>query len=338
MAIVTAPMDGMNYMAWSRAIKLTLRGRMKLCFIDGTSKKLAKEHENYDKWIRVDNMILVMESLPSVTRHSTWCKEVEKQRKMSSTSVSTKGVALNVRWSGHRGHDQGQENLKREMWLIRNHDSALTVTRHVIQGKHASNCTVTLSGTWHDLDFLNANNSSFWIVDTDIPSSIPTPTTFSLVPAPRRTLRHTTPLAWLQDYICNHSTYSTDPYPSSVFTLAHRSFLANVAAIQEPREEGSWIPLDVNNIFLHGYLEEEVYMTAPNEYLRAQPNQVCRLKRSLYGWKQASRQWNIEFTSKFDSYGFTQPPHDHCIFTNGSGSSFLALLVYAEDVLIINPS
>ncbi|KAL0336252.1 UNVERIFIED_CONTAM: hypothetical protein Sradi_4837100 [Sesamum radiatum] len=47
-------------------------------------------------------------------------------------------------------------------------------------------------------------------------------------------------------------------------------------------------------------------------YLRAQPGQVCWLKRSLYDLKQASGQWNIEFTSKLESYGFTQSAHDHC--------------------------
>ncbi|KAL0385762.1 UNVERIFIED_CONTAM: hypothetical protein Sradi_2970500 [Sesamum radiatum] len=57
MTTVTAPMDGMNYLAWSRAIKLALRGRMKLCFIDETSRKPDREYENYDKWIRVDSMV-----------------------------------------------------------------------------------------------------------------------------------------------------------------------------------------------------------------------------------------------------------------------------------------
>ncbi|KAL0462387.1 UNVERIFIED_CONTAM: Retrovirus-related Pol polyprotein from transposon TNT 1-94 [Sesamum latifolium] len=75
-------------------------------------------------------------------------------------------------------------------------------------------------------------------------------------------------------------------------------------------------------------------MLPPEGYLCAQPGQVCWLKRSLYGLKQACRQWNIELTSKLESHDFTLSPHDH--FTKGT--SFLALLVYVDDILITEPS
>ncbi|KAL0385494.1 UNVERIFIED_CONTAM: Retrovirus-related Pol polyprotein from transposon RE1 [Sesamum radiatum] len=61
---------------------------------------------------------------------------------------------------------------------------------------------------------------------------------------------------------------------------------------------------------------------------------VCKLKKSLYGLKQASRQWNLELTSKLLSFGFHQSAHDHCLFLKHTEDGMLALLVYVDDVLI----
>ncbi|KAL0456481.1 UNVERIFIED_CONTAM: Copia protein [Sesamum latifolium] len=63
-----------------------------------------------------------------------------------------------------------------------------------------------------------------------------------------------------------------------------------------------------------------------------------QIKRSLYGLKQASRQWNQKFTDKLQAYGFMQSSHDYCLFTKVTSLGLYALLVYVDDVLVVGPS
>lgn len=93
--------------------------------------------------------------------------------------------------------------------------------------------------------------------------------------------------------------------------------------------------LDVNNAFLHGQLSEEVYMTIPQGIQPSGPSKVCKLLKSLYGLKQASRKWYERLTNLLVSLGFKQAHSDHSLFTNITSSSYVALLIYVDDIVLV---
>ena len=73
--------------------------------------------------------------------------------------------------------------------------------------------------------------------------------------------------------------------------------------------------MDVHNAFLHGDIEEEVYMKLPPGFYTSHPNKVCRLRESLYGLKQAPRWWYAQLVSALKEYGFLQSYSDYSLFT-----------------------
>ncbi|KAI4299912.1 hypothetical protein L6164_033332 [Bauhinia variegata] len=95
--------------------------------------------------------------------------------------------------------------------------------------------------------------------------------------------------------------------------------------------------LNVKTTFLHGDLEEEIYMEQPKGFAaKGEGDLVCRLKKSLYGLKQAPRQWYKKFDTFMVDHGYTKTSSDHCVFMKKfSNGEFIILLLYVDDMLII---
>ncbi|CAH9140337.1 unnamed protein product [Cuscuta epithymum] len=92
--------------------------------------------------------------------------------------------------------------------------------------------------------------------------------------------------------------------------------------------------MDVHNAFLHGDLEEEVYMKLPPGFRTSQPGLVCRLRKSLYGLRQAPRCWFAKLAASLRKYGFTQSYSDYSLFTWCRDNISLHVLVYVDDLII----
>lgn len=86
--------------------------------------------------------------------------------------------------------------------------------------------------------------------------------------------------------------------------------------------------LDVNNVFLHGDPHEKFYMKPPQGLDVHDSNLVCKLNKSLYGFKQASRQWYAKLTKALSTGGYTHSHHDYSLFSKKSSPLMVFVAVY----------
>jgi hypothetical protein len=91
----------------------------------------------------------------------------------------------------------------------------------------------------------------------------------------------------------------------------------------------------VKNAFLHGELEEEVYMAIPPGFSSSQTEgKVCRLKKALYGLKQSPRAWFDRFLKAMLRFGYKQSHADHTMFIKRSNGKIAILIVYVDDIIM----
>ncbi|RVW42603.1 Retrovirus-related Pol polyprotein from transposon TNT 1-94 [Vitis vinifera] len=125
-----------------------------------------------------------------------------------------------------------------------------------------------------------------------------------------------------------------------VFSIKHKVD----GSIERYKRQDSWKKanlnwslhqFDVKNAFLHGGLEEEVYMDIPLGYsVTTGTNEVCKLQQALYGLKQSPRAWFGQFSLAMKKYGFQQSNADHTLFLKKQQGKVTALIVYVDDMVI----
>src|SRR5664279_3959329 len=95
--------------------------------------------------------------------------------------------------------------------------------------------------------------------------------------------------------------------------------------------------MDIKTTFLNGMLTEDVYMIQPEGFVDPKDaGKVCKLQRSIYGLKQASRSWNLRFDEVVKGFGFIKNGGESCVYKKVSGSAIAFLVLYVDDILSVS--
>lgn len=96
--------------------------------------------------------------------------------------------------------------------------------------------------------------------------------------------------------------------------------------------------LDVKTAFLNGRLSEKIYMKQPPGFENQNKNLVCRLKKGIYGLKQAAKLWNDEINFALTSKGFDRSKADPCLYMKNINEETVYVLIYVDDIAIVTKS
>lgn len=91
--------------------------------------------------------------------------------------------------------------------------------------------------------------------------------------------------------------------------------------------------MDVKSAFLHGDIQEEIYMEHPQGFIE-DPILLCHLQKSLYGLKQALRAWYAKMDSFLLSVGFTRCHYDPNVYILQQDDTLTFLVLNVDDLLI----
>ena len=172
--------------------------------------------------------------------------------------------------------------------------------------------------------------------------------TWSLVPLPKG--KHVVGSRWIYKTKFN-SDGSVNRYKARLvaqgftqeFGVDYKETFAPVAKMTTVRVllsvsvNNGWFlsQMDVKNAFLHGDLEEEVFMKLPPGHpLSATPNLVCKLHKSIYGLKQSPRAWHAKLSGALATLGFNKSSADSSLYVRFKNDDKLMVLIYVDDLII----
>jgi hypothetical protein len=93
--------------------------------------------------------------------------------------------------------------------------------------------------------------------------------------------------------------------------------------------------MDVKTSFINGDLLENVYMAQPKGLaIKGKEHMGCHMRKSIYGLKQASRQWYLKFDETIRSFDFKENEEDSCIYAKFRNRKFIFLILYVDDILL----
>jgi hypothetical protein len=99
--------------------------------------------------------------------------------------------------------------------------------------------------------------------------------------------------------------------------------------------EGWWVHhMDVKSTFLNGDLNELVFVKQLPGFPVSKEEQVLKLKKALYGLRQAPRAWYAKLHCCLNSLGFTHNDNEHAVYTRRTSNRPLVVGVYVDDLLV----
>ncbi|XP_077217880.1 uncharacterized protein LOC143852382 [Tasmannia lanceolata] len=125
-------------------------------------------------------------------------------------------------------------------------------------------------------------------------------------------------------------------YDETFSQVAMLKSITILLAISTHHDYEIW-QMEVKTAFLNGNIQEDIYMIQPEgfEATTEGSQRVCKLKRSIYGLKQAFRSWNIRFDLTAKEFGFCQKVDEACVYKKVSGSAVTFLILCVDNIALI---